>query len=341
MLRTNRLIQGLLVTAVTVLAFGALASVAGAVPASKLAQAREVKRQIDALDHKMGVASEDYNDAAIELDKATKKRQKVEKRLEENAARMGELRASLNDRASAMYRQGPAGFIEVLLGAESFEDFAVVWDMLSTMNESDAASLDELEELQREAKALRKELAAEEKVAKDAAKVMKAKKDSIEAQLRERQRKLRGLESEIAALEAAEERARAAAAPSTSGGGNWPAPTRAPRSQVVSIAKQYIGVPYRWAGSSPSSGFDCSGYTMYVFRQVGVKLPHSSRAQIHYGERVSRGDLKPGDLVFFGSPIHHVGIYVGGNQYIHAPHTGARVRIDSMNRSGYAGASRP
>ena len=341
MLRTNRLIQGLLVTAVTVLAFGALASVAGAVPASKLAQAREVKRQIDALDHKMGVASEDYNDAAIELDKATKKRQKVEKRLEENAARMGELRSSLNDRASAMYRQGPAGFIEVLLGAESFEDFAVVWDMLSTMNESDAASLDELEELQREAKVLRKELAAEEKVAKDAAKVMKAKKDSIEAQLRERQRKLRGLESEIAALEAAEERARAAAAPSTSGGGNWPAPTRAPRSQVVSIAKQYIGVPYRWAGSSPSSGFDCSGYTMYVFRQVGVKLPHSSRAQIHYGERVSRGDLKPGDLVFFGSPIHHVGIYVGGNQYIHAPHTGARVRIDSMNRSGYAGASRP
>ena len=327
--------------AAAVLTFGMLATVAGAVPASKLAQAREVKRQIDALDHKMGVAAEDYNEAKMELDEATKRRKKVEKRLKETDARMGELRSSLNDRAVAMYRQGPAGFVEVLLGAESFEDFAAVWDVLSTMNESDASSLDELEVLQREAKQLRKELAAEEKVAKSAAQTMKSKKDSIESQIRERQRKLRGLESEIAALEAAEERARAAATVRTTGGGNWPAPTRAPRSQVVSIAKQYIGVPYKWAGSSPSTGFDCSGYTRYVYMQVGVSLPHSSRLQIHKGERVSRNDLQPGDLVFFGSPIHHVGIYVGGNQYIHSPNTGSRVRIDSMNRSGYSGASRP
>jgi cell wall-associated NlpC family hydrolase len=80
---------------------------------------------------------------------------------------------------------------------------------------------------------------------------------------------------------------------------------------------------------------------MFVYRQVGVSLPHSSRAQIGYGERVSRSDLRPGDLVFFGSPIHHVGIYVGGGSYIHAPRTGDVVRISSMNRSGYAGACRP
>jgi cell wall-associated NlpC family hydrolase len=80
---------------------------------------------------------------------------------------------------------------------------------------------------------------------------------------------------------------------------------------------------------------------MYVYRQVGVRLPHSSRAQIHVGERVSRSDLKPGDLVFFGSPIHHVGMYVGGGTMIHAPQTGDVVKFSSINRSNYAGACRP
>jgi cell wall-associated NlpC family hydrolase len=79
---------------------------------------------------------------------------------------------------------------------------------------------------------------------------------------------------------------------------------------------------------------------MFVYRQVGVSLPHSSRAQIGYGQRVSRSNLRAGDLVFFGSPIHHVGIYVGGGMMIHAPHTGAVVRIDPLH-SNYSGACRP
>jgi cell wall-associated NlpC family hydrolase len=110
---------------------------------------------------------------------------------------------------------------------------------------------------------------------------------------------------------------------------------------VVGIAKQYLGTPYRWGASGPNA-FDCSGFTMYVYRQVGVSLPHSSRAQYNSGPKVSRANLQPGDLVFFGrGRIHHVGIYVGGGSYIHAPHSGAVVRIDPLNRSDYAGACRP
>ncbi|MBU4555818.1 MAG: C40 family peptidase, partial [Actinobacteria bacterium] len=75
--------------------------------------------------------------------------------------------------------------------------------------------------------------------------------------------------------------------------------------------------------------------------QVGVSLPHSSRAQINAGQRVSKSDLQPGDLVFFGSPIHHVGIYVGGGMYIHAPSTGDVVKISSVSRGDFAGACRP
>ncbi|MFU8891815.1 MAG: C40 family peptidase [Anaerosomatales bacterium] len=180
---------------------------------------------------------------------------------------------------------------------------------------------------------------------------MAANKAAIESQLAERKRMLSGLEDEIARIEAAE-RARAEAAaraavvsrstataivPTES----FPAPTRAARSEVVSIAKRYLGAPYRWAASGPNS-FDCSGFTMFVYRQVGVSLPHSSRAQFGSGQKVPRGSLQPGDLVFFGSPIHHVGIYVGGGQYIHSPRTGDVVKISSLSaRTNYTGAVRP
>jgi peptidoglycan DL-endopeptidase CwlO len=120
--------------------------------------------------------------------------------------------------------------------------------------------------------------------------------------------------------------------------GPAPPPTH---SSVVSIAMQYLGVPYRWGGASPS-GFDCSGLVMYVFAQVGVSLPHSSYAQYGMGSPVSRDQLQPGDLVFFDG-LGHVGIYVGGGSFIHAPHTGDVVRISSLSgwyASSYVGARR-
>lgn len=91
-------------------------------------------------------------------------------------------------------------------------------------------------------------------------------------------------------------------------------------SYVVSLAQQYLGVPYVYGGSS-SSGFDCSGFTMYVFSLAGVSLPHGATSQLSYGTEVSRSDLQPGDLVFFqdyGAVASHVGIYIGGDQFIHA-----------------------
>jgi len=93
---------------------------------------------------------------------------------------------------------------------------------------------------------------------------------------------------------------------------------------------QYLGIPYRWGGASPSTGFDCSGFVMYVFSQIGVSLPHSSYAQYGYGSAVSLGNLQPGDLVFFDG-LGHVGIYIGGGSFIHAPHTGDVVKISSIS----------
>jgi cell wall-associated NlpC family hydrolase len=110
----------------------------------------------------------------------------------------------------------------------------------------------------------------------------------------------------------------------------------------VNIALSKLGSPYRWAASGPDV-FDCSGFTMWCYARVGVSLPHSSRAQIDVGQRVSRENLKPGDLVFFGrSGIHHVGIYIGGDNFVHSPNTGDVVKVSSLSaRSDYVGASRP
>lgn len=106
-------------------------------------------------------------------------------------------------------------------------------------------------------------------------------------------------------------------------------------SQIVSYAKNFIGVPYVWGGSSPS-GFDCSGFVQYVYRHFGVSLPRTTYSQVAVGRSVARADLMPGDLVFFRS-AGHVGIYVGNETYIHAPQSGRTISIDSMaGRSLYA-----
>ncbi|WP_298843876.1 C40 family peptidase [Clostridium sp.] len=119
-------------------------------------------------------------------------------------------------------------------------------------------------------------------------------------------------------------------APSITPSRGGSAPSGASANALLSYASQFLGVPYVWGGTSPS-GFDCSGFTQYVFAHFGVNLPRVSEAQQNVGTLISRGNLQPGDLVFFGSPAHHVGIYVGNGNMINAPHTGAVLRIQSLN----------
>jgi peptidoglycan DL-endopeptidase CwlO len=105
--------------------------------------------------------------------------------------------------------------------------------------------------------------------------------------------------------------------------------------QAAQIALHYLGVPYVWGGASPS-GFDCSGLVMYVYAQLGISLPHYTVAQWNATLPISTSELQPGDLVFFDG-LGHVGIYIGGGQFVHAPHTGTVVQIASL--SGYYAAN--
>ncbi len=117
-----------------------------------------------------------------------------------------------------------------------------------------------------------------------------------------------------------------------------PIPVSAPNGRggaAIAAAMAHLGLPYRWGGTSPSTGFDCSGLTGYAWRQAGVSLPRTSGAQKAATQRISRDQLQPGDLVFSGNPVYHVGMYIGGGQMIHSPHTGDVVKISSMFADSY------
>jgi cell wall-associated NlpC family hydrolase len=109
---------------------------------------------------------------------------------------------------------------------------------------------------------------------------------------------------------------------------------------AVEAARSRLGQPYQWGAGGPDS-FDCSGLTSWAWSQAGVGIPRSSGAQYAGLPKVDRANLRPGDLLFFGSPIHHVGIYAGGGEMIEAPYSGQVVRYRSIDRRDYVGAARP
>lgn len=116
---------------------------------------------------------------------------------------------------------------------------------------------------------------------------------------------------------------------------------------ALRVALRYLGTPYQWGGSNPSTGFDCSGLVQYAYGQEGLQLPRVAAAQFDVGIRVARDDLRPGDAVFFADPsgyVHHVGLYIGDGRFVNAPETGEDVKISSLSdpyfAAQYAGARR-
>lgn len=118
------------------------------------------------------------------------------------------------------------------------------------------------------------------------------------------------------------------------------------RETIVKTARRYVGVPYRWGGESPRTGFDCSGFTMVVYRLNGLDLPRSSRQQWKVGKQIQHNQLQKGDLVFFATAgkgrVSHVGIYTGEGRFLHAPRRGSRIKTSSLTsqyfRTRYVGA---
>jgi peptidoglycan DL-endopeptidase CwlO len=339
--------------------------------ASKQEQARAILEQVQEMDMALGRAVEAYNGATLELNQLDADLQRNARHLDVAKRSLATAQTRIAARLRELYvNGGTGGVVEIVLGAESLDDLLTRIDMVERVGAQDTKVVAEVKRFQREVRAQKVRL---QKARADQAEVVAeraSQKHSIEGQLAERQRLLSSVRSEISQLQAEEQRRQAAAAsaararlvaereaarisaliePEVIGEadpGAWvsgsdtpafvpPPPDGSRASQVIAIAMQYLGVPYQWGGSSPATGFDCSGFVMYVFAQIGVGLPHHAAAQYGYGVPVSRDQLQPGDLVFFNG-LGHMGMYVGGGQFIHAPHTGDVVKISSLYDSWYA-----
>jgi peptidoglycan DL-endopeptidase CwlO len=337
---------------VGVAALFAVASAGAQGVAEKEAQAQSVLAQIQQIDRSLGAAVESYNLANVKLDK-------IEADLRENRQQLRVTRENLklaqNSLAARLVTAYTSGTddsaLAVLLGAASFEDLLDRMETINASSQQDASIVEQVTSfkaaVQRNRVQLRNAHAEQRRIVAEKA----AQRERIESQLASRRQLLSSIRGEIARMRAAEraqQRVLAAAAQARLDSGNLaaaaPEGALAPPNThggVVGIAMQYLGVPYRWGGSSPS-GFDCSGFVMYVFAQIGISLPHSTYALWNVGVPVSRSQLQAGDLVFFNG-LGHMGIYIGGNQFIHAPHTGDVVKISSMTgwyASTYYGARR-
>jgi cell wall-associated NlpC family hydrolase len=248
------------------------------------------------------------------------------------------------------YKDTNTDVMSVLLASHSFSQLIDHVQLLQRENDSNSSLIAEIASSKKVIAARTAALTKETAQLKSDQAAQLAAKQRVESGLRALQARKSQISSQIQHLidqqQAREAAAAAAAASSSSGGtggtGNIPVPPSSTLGgQAVAIAEQYLGVPYVWGGASPS-GFDCSGLTMYVYAQLGVSLPHNAAAQYGMGTPVPRSDLEPGDLVFFYG-LGHVGIYVGGGSFIHAPHTGTVVQISSMSgwySSEYVGARR-
>jgi cell wall-associated NlpC family hydrolase len=331
--------------------------------AAKEAEAQGVIAQINELNVSLDRSNELVNLANLKL--AQVKRDIAINRHELTIAKrnLARSRTTIARRLVTLYTSGSTSTLEVILGGRTLGEILTRIDTANRVSTVDAQVAGQVQRFKTSVLRARSALATEREQVQTLVAQRAAQRRAIEYRLGERRALLNSLNGEVARLIAAQQAAQLRAAraaqlrsaavqaqatqtyQSTAVGATAVTPEGAsvvPPSQysgAAGVAMSEIGVPYQWAGSSPG-GFDCSGLVMYAYSKMGVSLPHSSYAMWNDGVSVPKDQLQPGDLVFFNG-LGHVGIYIGGGEYVHAPHTGTVVQVSSLDSSGdYVGARR-
>ena len=326
--------------------------------AAARAEAARLEREVARLDTEVEVLAEANAAAQERLDAVIQAAHRQQAALERSELALQATREMFAGDVRDLYARGPLAPLALLLGARDTHELALAGGVAGRVLERDRQAVAltglaagtvrtrvaELEATQAEAVALRRRLAGQAA--------------AIGERLERRRAVLATARAEVRALVQAEwarreavRRALVAAAAlrarafGLGGFADAPAPSPA-AAAAVRAALDEVGKPYRWGATGPGS-FDCSGLVRWAYAQAGLALPRTSREQWWAGSPVEVAGLRPGDLVFWASDpadpatIHHVGIYVGQALMVHAPHTGALVRVDPLRPGGYAGAIRP
>jgi peptidoglycan DL-endopeptidase CwlO len=327
----------------------AVPSLAAATPVSqKKAQLQQIRTEVAQLDHSLEAVIEKYNLATGQLASIQQQIKTNGHQLRLARYNLGVARRDLSNHVVALYKGQTSNMLDVVFSTSNFQDLLTQVGYMNKLGEQDTDILNTVSQYKRQVQTKRVSLIADRKQATALVAQVAAKKGSIQQTLSKRKSMLAGVAGQIRSMERAEAAAaarRVAALPTatTSGPGTDQTPIIPSNAgpghpEVCAIAARYLGVKYVYAGASPETGFDCSGFVMYVYAQIGMSLPHYSGSQQSMGSPVSMSALQPGDLVFRGNPAYHVGIYVGGGMVIHSPHTGAVVSYQSV--SGWESACR-
>jgi cell wall-associated NlpC family hydrolase len=325
--------------------------------AAKQAQAQQVLSRLQQLDGSVQRATNAYDAASLGLYRIERSLKINRQALHVARSNLGKAQLALEQRLVVIYTtRDEQSTLSVLLGAQSIDDLVNRIETVQSVSSQDVAVMNQVISFKRQiatherilvrARAEQTRLVRQRAAAKAQ---MISERDheqtlynSIKGEIANlvAQQRARQLQLASAARQRLAEQSQLALSADPGFGVSASTPdgiSVAPPSQytgVVGIALRYLGTPYVWGGSSPA-GFDCSGFVAYVYAQVGVSLPHYTGAQWNVGVPVSRSDLEPGDLVFFDG-LGHVGIYIGGGQFVHAPHTGDVVKISSLAEAWYA-----
>ena len=347
---TSPLFRSLSVAGAVALAVGLSATGGQAVPGPADPPApttsAQAMAQLRAFNEQFEKVTEQYNDARILLAKRTTASKVATKKAKVAAQAVTAYRAQIKRLVRSESRSDPFGTFGAMLSSESPGDFAAQASILDVVATRRAAVLTEASKASAAAAKADGEARAATAAAAKLTRELAAKRTDLSA----RAEKSKALFDRLSAAERQaylnssphqdEDRAsRSESRPPVDD-----APVNVPVSGragiAVAAAKSVLGAPYVWAAEGPSS-FDCSGLTMYAWGKAGVSLPHSSQMQQSSGTRVSLSALQPGDLVFYGSPVHHVALYVGSGQIIHAPQSGDVVRYAAVDVMSPVGATRP
>lgn len=314
----------------------------------KRALAMQVLEDIDKLAAETEMMIEEFNKAQESLNQIETGLARAQRNFDISNKRYEYRQGVLQKRVKAMYRNGGINFLEVLLSISSFSDFVTRVRFLSLIAQKDSELAEKLLKERTKLRNTRDRLEQLKQERIETMQDLQATRAGIEGKLREREQYLWKVEADIQDIINAELLSKAAVQTKlfdelmkqASLPGSELSAMTDPTSPIYTALK-YLGIPYLWGGEKPESGFDCSGLSLYVFRQHGVVLPHYSGWQFKMGDPVDRDKIEPGDLLFFGKPIHHLGIYMGGNYMIHAPQTGDVVKISDFTvRDDFAGARR-